>query len=55
MSVDDDIKTVSERVVHKTEDKSKQKLQRLLEEYTTYKKSYLSNFKFDPEVQGLSE
>ena len=55
MLVDDSAKTVGKMVVHKTQDKSKQKLQRLLEEYTTYKKSYLNNFKFDPEVPGLSK
>ena len=31
------------------------KLQRLLEEYTKYKRSYLNNFKFDPELPGLSK
>ena len=46
---------VGGEIAHKQEGKSKKKLQRLIEEYTKYKKSYLANFLFDPDQPGLSK
>ena len=46
---------VSGEMTDKPEEKSKKKLQRLIEEYTKYKKSYLINFMFDPQQPGLSK
>ena len=46
---------VDGEIAHKQEGKSKNKLQRLIEEYTKYKKSYLTNFLFDPQKPGLSK
>ena len=46
---------VSGEIANKPEEKSKKKLQRLNEEYTKYKKSYLINFIFDPQEPGLSK
>ena len=35
--------------------KSRQKVLRLLEEYSKYKKTYVTNLIFDPDLPGLSK
>ena len=54
-TVEEKVMIVSGEMTNKPEEKSKKKLQRLIEEYTKYKKSYLINFMFDPQQPGLSK
>ena len=51
-SVDGDNKMVKHNGADK---KSRQKVLRLLEEYSKYKKTYVTNLIFDPDLPGLSK